>query len=55
MSHDNYQTVKVDIKEIEEQIRKNKKERAAFIDFLANWVKSSSNLVWSTQQKKFLE
>lgn len=45
---------KADLKEIDEEIALNKKQRMEFIDMYAKWLKKTPNKVWSRQQKKLL-
>jgi len=45
---------KIDLKELEEEKERNRKERLKFIDLYAKWLKKTPNKVWSKQQNKFL-
>ena len=46
---------KIDLKELEEEMRLNRKQRMEFIDLYAEWIKKTPNKVWSKQHKKFLD
>ena len=43
-----------DLKEFEKQKKENFRQRLAFIDFYADWVKKTPNKVWSRQQKELI-
>lgn len=45
----------IDLKELEEQKRKNLFERMEFIKLYAEWIKKNSNSEWSSQQAKIIE
>ena len=45
---------KKDLKELDEEINRNRKERFKFIDMYAEWLKKTPNKVWSKQQNKLL-
>ncbi len=49
-----YHDVKIDLREIAEQVRRNKEERLQFIEFFAKWVKKTPNSIWSKKQKDFM-
>jgi len=55
MSSDDYHKIKIDLKEIEEQVRKNREGRLKFVEMYAEWIKKTPNKVWSKQQKEFME
>ncbi len=46
---------KINLKELEEDKKKNFKERLKFIDMYAEWIKKVSNKEWSSQQKKLIK
>ena len=46
---------KIDLEELEEEMKLNRKQRMEFIDMYAEWVKKTPNKVWSKQHKKFLD
>lgn len=46
---------KIDLKEIEEERKRNFKERLKMIDLYADWVKKNSNIKWSKEQAKMLK
>ncbi|MDP2666682.1 MAG: hypothetical protein Q8P05_04250 [Candidatus Diapherotrites archaeon] len=43
-----------DRKALRADVEKNRKERMAFIDYYADWLKKTPNSVWSKQHAKFL-
>ena len=45
----------IDLKELEKFKEQNFKERLAFIQFYANWVKKTPNKIWSAQQKTIID
>ncbi len=45
---------KKDLIELEEEKKRNSKERLKFIDMYVEWLKKTPNKVWSRQQNKFL-
>lgn len=45
---------KKDLKEIEEEKKRNFKQRLEFIDLYVKWLKKTPNKVWSKQQNKLL-
>ena len=47
--------VKVDLKELRKYKAKNAKERMAFIDFLADYVKNHKDEDWSEQQNMLID
>jgi len=47
--------LKVDLKEIERDKKRNFKERLKMIDLYAEWVKKNSNKKWSSEQAKMLK
>lgn len=48
-------TPKVDLKELKKLKEDNFKERLAFIDKYAEWLKKTKNKAWSSQQKKIVD
>jgi hypothetical protein len=46
---------KIDLKELEEEKERNKKERIKFIDLYVKWLKKTPNKIWSRQQNKMLD
>jgi hypothetical protein len=44
----------LDLREVEEDRKRNRKQRLEFITWYARWVKSTPNSKWSAQQKKML-
>jgi len=44
----------IDLKELNKLKEENFKERLAFVEKYANWVKNSSNKKWSSEQKKII-
>ena len=46
---------KVDLEELQKQKDQNLKERLAFIEKYAEWVKSKKNKEWSEQQKMMID
>lgn len=42
------------IKEIKKEQELNRKERLAFVDYYARWVKKTPNEVWSKAQNKLI-
>lgn len=45
---------KKDLKELEEEKKRNLKQRMEFVDLYAEWLKNTPNKVWSNQQNKLL-
>ena len=45
---------KKDLKDIEEDIKRNREERMRFIDQYTEWLKKTPNKKWSTQQNKVI-
>jgi len=43
---------KVDLKELEEEKKRNFEQRLQFIDAYAAWLKKTPNKIWSRQQNK---
>lgn len=43
---------KKDLQEIEEEKKRNQRQRMEFIDLYAQWLKKKPNAVWSRQQNK---
>lgn len=46
---------KKDLKEIDEEIARNRKQRMEFVDLYAEWLKRTPNKVWSKQQNKLFK
>ena len=42
-----------DRKEIAEEVKRNRQQRLEFVDFYAEWLKKTSNKVWSKQHSKY--
>ncbi|MDP3742700.1 MAG: hypothetical protein Q8R15_05275 [Candidatus Micrarchaeota archaeon] len=47
--------LKIDFAELEEQKRRNFRERLKFIDWYAEWLKKTPNEVWSKAQNAVVE
>jgi len=45
---------KIDLKELKEEMKLNKKQRLEFVRMYAEWLKKTPNKVWSSQQNKLL-
>jgi len=45
----------IDFKELEEEKRRNRKERLEFIDKYVAWMKKTPNKIWSKQQKDIID
>ncbi len=45
----------LDLKELEEDKKRNFEERLRFIDLYVQWLKKTPNDVWSKQQKKLID
>lgn len=45
---------KKDLKQLEEEMELNRKQRMEFVKQYAEWIKKTPNKVWSAQHKKFL-
>ncbi len=43
---------KKDLKEIEEEKKRNQRQRMEFLDQYAHWLKKTPNKAWSKQQNK---
>ena len=41
-------------KALRDELEQNRKERMAFVDFYADWLKKTPNKVWSKQHAKYL-
>jgi hypothetical protein len=50
----NIKDIKIDLKELEEDKKKNFKERLWFIDYWADYVKAHSDKEWSKQQNMLI-
>ena len=48
-------SMKVDIEELKKEKKANFKERLDFIDRYVEWIKTTSNKVWSKQHKDFID
>lgn len=46
--------MKLDLKDLEADKRRNFEERLAFIDLYVEWLKKTPNKVWSKQHKEFV-
>ena len=46
---------KIDLKELEIQKEKNRRERLAFVKLYAEWVKKHNNDKWSKAQKELID
>jgi len=46
---------KADLKELEKEKERNKKQRMEFIELYAEWLKKTPNIKWSKQQKVVVE
>ncbi len=44
---------KKDLKELKEEMKRNKQQRMEFIDAYVEWLKKTPNKVWSKQQAKY--
>ncbi|UCG68431.1 MAG: hypothetical protein JSV09_11530 [Thermoplasmata archaeon] len=47
--------LKFDLKELEDDKKRNFEERLKFIDLYVQWLKKTPNRVWSKQQKEMIE
>ncbi|UCH88942.1 MAG: hypothetical protein JSV49_12020 [Thermoplasmata archaeon] len=47
--------MKLDLKELEDDKKRNFEERLKFIDLYVEWLKKTPNSVWSKQQKKLID
>ena len=45
----------MNLKELEEEMKINQRQRREFIDLYAEWIKKTPNKVWSKQHKKFID
>ncbi|MBU2100025.1 hypothetical protein KKG83_08160 [Candidatus Micrarchaeota archaeon] len=45
---------KIDLKELEKEKERNRKNRLEFVKLYAEWLKKTPNKIWSKQQNKFL-
>ncbi|MBI4045042.1 MAG: hypothetical protein HY392_05015 [Candidatus Diapherotrites archaeon] len=46
---------KIDLKELEEDKKRNHEQRLEFVRIYAKWVKKTPNKVWSKQHKEFID
>ncbi len=46
---------KKDLKELEEEKERNRRQRMDFVDMYAEWLKKTPNKVWSKQQAKYMD
>ena len=46
---------KKDLKELAEEIQRNKEQRLQFIDLYTKWLKKTPNKVWSKQQNTLID
>ncbi|MFH1751791.1 MAG: hypothetical protein ABH821_02535 [archaeon] len=44
-----------DLKELKEEMERNRKQRMDFVNLYAEWLKKTPNKVWSKQQNKYLD
>jgi len=44
-----------DLKELEEEKKRNSKQRMDFVDSFSKWLKKTPNKIWSKQQVKYLK
>ncbi len=47
--------LKIDFKELEEDVERNRQSRLAFVKWYAEWLKKTPNKVWSKMQRDFIE
>lgn len=47
--------MKVNLKELEEEKKRNFEERLRFIDLYVEWLKKTPNKIWSKQQKELID
>ena len=47
--------MKFDLKELDEDKKRNFKERLEFIDLYVEWLKKTPNKVWSRQQRNLID
>jgi len=45
----------MDLKEIDDDIARNRSQRLEFVTWYAKWIKRTPNRVWSKQQKEMLD
>lgn len=45
---------KKDLRELDEEIRRNREQRMEFVDAYAKWLRKTPNRVWSKQHAEFL-
>ena len=45
---------KKDLKELEEEKKRNRQQRMEFVDMYAEWLKKTPNKAWSSQQNKLI-
>ncbi len=45
---------KKDLKELDEEIKRNRKQRMEFVNFYAKWLLKAPNKEWSRQQNKLI-
>jgi len=53
LKYSKFKLTEEDLKEIDESIKRNNEERMEFVKKYAEWLKKTSNKVWSKQQNKF--
>ena len=46
---------KKDLKDLKEEMKRNRKQRMEFVNMYAKWLKKTPNNVWSKQQVKYLD
>lgn len=44
---------KKDLKELDEEIKRNRQQRMEFVNMYAEWLKKTPNAVWSKQHAKY--
>ena len=47
--------MKFNLRELEEDKKRNFEERLAFIDLYVEWLKKTPNQIWSRQQKELID
>jgi len=46
---------KIDLKELEQEMARNRQQRLEFVKMYAEWLKKTPNEVWSKQHAKYLK
>jgi len=44
---------KIDLKQLEQEVERNRRERLEFVKLYAKWLKHTPNRKWSKRHKKF--